>query len=718
MKNKLLLTILTFVTALAISGVAIYYSVAGLAAIFAAAVIPIVIMGGILEIAKLVTTVWLHRYWSQAKWWLKTYLSVSVIILMFITSMGIFGFLSKAHIEQTSASQESVASVERYDNEIQRQTGLVERYETRIKQLESGGGGADASIQSQIDTEQRRIDSAYARIQPQIDEQNRIIEGQSKLFSDQIIKIDSELAQLQQYIDSKQVDKAQALVGVKADGDWGPGTARAVTTWKTAKTAERVQLVNKIQDINRDNSNIQAAREEVKRLRAGVDVQVAESNKTIVRLRESLGKNKSEDIDSQLREQLSLLKEAQTALDVATKEKYKIQSEYRKLEAEVGPVKYIAEFVYGEEADKNMLERAVRWVIIIIIFVFDPLAVLLLLASQYSFEFHRRERKTLDELLKETPVDDRNAMNIRALDKEKELYVEIIGLKGEISDLTEELQTSEEAKNSFIKAYEDEVEVNNTLHNKLEQHEYFIKELENSRVDVFETNVKLKTELTDLEAELSKMAAERDRVFKDNIDLRIDCTDLEDALAHTTYERDQLLKTLSEEIEAAESPAPEPTVDSDVITASDSLPEPVPTDTTAPEDIKTYGVTSQAIFYHPSEEYVNFEGKQISINALKGLRPDLLLSPGDPINQILFGNTFPRYSKVSDIYIRTDAMPHLVYKFNGTKWIEVDKSQNTSYVQYIPYLQYLIQKCESGEYDTDYLTDAERDEIENHLSSK
>ena len=101
----MLLGILTFLSALTISAVAIYYSVAGLAAIFAAAVIPIIIMGVSLEVGKLVTAVWLHRHWSRATWWLKTYLSVAVFVLMFITSMGIFGFLSKAHIEQTSMSQ-------------------------------------------------------------------------------------------------------------------------------------------------------------------------------------------------------------------------------------------------------------------------------------------------------------------------------------------------------------------------------------------------------------------------------------------------------------------------------------------------------------------------------------------------------------------------------------------------------------------------------------
>ena len=121
------LAILTLITALSISAVAIYYSVAGLVAIFAAAAVPIIIMGGTLEIGKLVTAVWLHRYWTKATWWLKTYLSIAVIILMVITSMEIFGFLSKAHIEQTSASNESVEKISQIESEISRYKGIIKR---------------------------------------------------------------------------------------------------------------------------------------------------------------------------------------------------------------------------------------------------------------------------------------------------------------------------------------------------------------------------------------------------------------------------------------------------------------------------------------------------------------------------------------------------------------------------------------------------------------
>ena len=169
------LGILVFITALSISAVAIYYSIAGLVAIFAAAALPIMIMGGALEIGKLVTAVWLHRYWKQATWWLKSYLSIAVVVLMFITSMGIFGFLSKAHIEQTSASLESVEQVQRIESELARFDSIITRAEEKITKAESSTGSRNDDINAQIEKEQKRIDNAYTRIQPAIDEQQKII---------------------------------------------------------------------------------------------------------------------------------------------------------------------------------------------------------------------------------------------------------------------------------------------------------------------------------------------------------------------------------------------------------------------------------------------------------------------------------------------------------------------------------------------------------------
>ena len=158
------LAILTFLSALTISAVAIYYSVAGLAAIFAAAVIPIIIMGVSLEVGKLVTAVWLHRNWNRAVWWLKTYLAVAVVILMFITSMGIFGYLSKAHIEQTSMSIEQTANIETLDEKMIRSTSKIDRWTAEIDRLLKG---EDIRVDTLIEKEQIALNKVYERINAQ-----------------------------------------------------------------------------------------------------------------------------------------------------------------------------------------------------------------------------------------------------------------------------------------------------------------------------------------------------------------------------------------------------------------------------------------------------------------------------------------------------------------------------------------------------------------------
>jgi hypothetical protein len=476
---------LTLITALAISAVAIYYSVAGLVAIFAAAAIPIMIMGGVLEVSKLVTAVWLHKYWKQATWWLKSYLSVAVIVLMFITSMGIFGFLSKAHIEQTSASEESIARVETIQSEIDRQLGIVGRAENRIRDLENNNTGADATLQAQIDKEQERIDKAFERINPAIAQQNAIIADartddatRTKPYEDQLTSITAEILRLEtsakeyetkiENLESDssavepllaqiaaleeeiirvtnqlnsseqgQIRAGQAIIGVTSDGLFGGNTRTALATWVSGQRdritqiqgevaqvrkdatstvdAERVRLAGVVKDIREvqipalkdreltmlgkidevrqtESPVIATARDEIQRLRESAEQQVAQSQGLINRLRSQLGdSDNADELQKTIDEQFERVRIASSEIDTLSEQKITLESEYRKLEAEVGPIKYIAEFVYGEQADKNMLEEAVRWVIVIIIFVFDPLAVLLLIAAQYTFDFRRKE---------------------------------------------------------------------------------------------------------------------------------------------------------------------------------------------------------------------------------------------------------------------------------------------------------------------------------------
>ena len=395
------LGILTLITALAISAVAIYYSVAGLVAIFAAAAVPIMIMGSALEIAKLVTAVWLHRYWRETSWWLKGYLSAAVVVLMFITSMGIFGFLSSAHIEQTASATEGLAQIERIETELERQETVILQAQSRIESARQEQGNRDQDLQNQINIEQDRIDSAYSRIQPAIDEQLEIISSEEDRLQQTIDPLESEienidtvLRDLQTAINTGDIERAQSIAGTNPDGDYGPATARAVEAFRSAQTQRKDSLLVQINTVkSAPRTQSLAARQEISRLRNLAEQQILDSNTLISRLRSQLGQTQTEQVDEIVNQQTDRITQANTTIDELTEQRYTLEADYRKLEAEVGPVKYIAEFVYGDAADKDLLEEAVRWVILIIIFVFDPLAVLLLIASQQTFELYRRKSK-------------------------------------------------------------------------------------------------------------------------------------------------------------------------------------------------------------------------------------------------------------------------------------------------------------------------------------
>jgi hypothetical protein len=259
----MLLAWLVLATGLTISAVAIYYSIVGLATIFSAAIIPIMIMGGSLEVGKLVTAVWLHRYWYEAPKTLRAYLCVAVVILMLITSLGIFGFLSRAHSDQNLVSGEVQSKIALYDEKI------------RISK-------------DNIDANRRAL---------------------------------------------KQLDEAVDQVMGRSTTE--TGAERAVQI-RRQQGPERQRLLREIET----------------------------EQKKISKLNE---------------------------------ERAPIAAEVRKVEAEVGPIKYVAQFIYGE-TDQGLLEKAVVWMIIIIIIVFDPLAVLLLIASQMTFAWQRK--------LKSIPVQE------------------------------------------------------------------------------------------------------------------------------------------------------------------------------------------------------------------------------------------------------------------------------------------------------------------------
>ena len=180
----MILALVTLITALGISAVAAFYSIVGLMAIFSASALSIAIMGIVLEIGKLITASWLYQNWKRVPFLLKSYLTIAVIVLMFITSMGIFGYLSKAHIDQGSGTSELYVKVERLDNRITSERKIITRAEKQLSALDSALdkylelGAVSKGLKKREDQEQERnaltdnINNAQSRIDKLLDEKS------------------------------------------------------------------------------------------------------------------------------------------------------------------------------------------------------------------------------------------------------------------------------------------------------------------------------------------------------------------------------------------------------------------------------------------------------------------------------------------------------------------------------------------------------------------
>jgi hypothetical protein len=263
---------ITLLVAIIISACAAYYSIVGLTAIFAAAFWPIVIMGSALELGKLTGAVWLHLNWHHARWWIRMYMVPAVAVLMLITSMGIFGFLSRAHIEQTAGASDVTTKIEQLNLDISVEQGKIDNNKKVIEQL-------DAAVDSLIT---------------------------------------------------------------------GAGTQGTGKNTSNARQASKLAA-------------------EATKLRKSQEVQRA-------------------DLQAQI----------QTSADkIATinKEKLTLEQQVKKIEAEVGPIKYVASLIYGDNPSVDTLEKAVRWMIIILVVVFDPLAVVLILAATSGLQYGRQRKQ-------------------------------------------------------------------------------------------------------------------------------------------------------------------------------------------------------------------------------------------------------------------------------------------------------------------------------------
>jgi|TARA_B110000263_G_scaffold248602_1_gene263893 hypothetical protein len=357
-------------TALLISGVAAWYSIVGLMAIFSGAALAIAIMGGVLEVGKLVTASWLYNYWKVVPKFLKIYLTSAVVGLMFITSMGIFGFLSKAHLEQTAMSEEQIAQISVHEGKLVRSNAKLQRWNDDIGRLNRG---ENVRVDLLIKTEQEQLNIIYDRIKDE--------KAQLKVIADEQVVVQEN--KLTEYAERTKTDLA--LLQQRPDGKIDE---------ETGKTEKEI-AIDKVR--KRDRGVSWVARDKMRKIseqlrkdfdKIGNDYapQIGTINTRIQELRQQ-AQLKTEDLDAKIIQLEGFIEKEQDIVDDIREDKLVLEQAYRELEVEVGPVKYIAEFIYGDDA-VGMLDNAVRGVILLLIFVFDPLAVLLIIAGNMTIRQH------------------------------------------------------------------------------------------------------------------------------------------------------------------------------------------------------------------------------------------------------------------------------------------------------------------------------------------
>lgn len=353
------LNYLALVTSIGIASIAAYFSVLGLATIFAGAFMGIVIMAGALEFGKIVSAAYLHLFWERLNYF-KYYLVLSVVVLMLITSLGIFGYLSKAHSEQTGDTAQAQSVVTRIDNQIVREQNKITTYEERIASL----GGSKIDVSASIEQQEEIRDGAWDRVQGDID----YAKGQIESLRGQLTTLDTAVNELRNKgVEVITTDDGGLFTGSEQETiDY---VAQANTLFEQQK-GQREQIRD---DIAEQQSNID-------KYRQNAQDTIDTANKEI----KSLQQSSTGDVDDLIKktdEFNLLIDQSYDTIDELKLEKFDSEQIILNLEREVGPIKYIAEIIYGQEDSVKYLDNAVRWVIFMLIFVFDPLAVLLLVSS-------------------------------------------------------------------------------------------------------------------------------------------------------------------------------------------------------------------------------------------------------------------------------------------------------------------------------------------------
>ena len=346
------IAILTLLSALSISGVAIFYSVIGLATIFPGAFVPVVIMGGVLEIGKLITASWLYRNWKFTPFMLKTYLTTAVIILSLITSMGIFGFLSKAHLEQNLASDTLIQRITILEDKIEsekmsilRQNAIIDRAEKAINR-DTGTASGDIEVQQSI------IADANEKLKTLLTVETNTVRD----LNDRLKVLDKNVSDV--------------LTANKSFFN----EEKAAADLKASQKEERAEIAIKVKE----------AQVRIAELKADHKQEIAKAQEIIASMRTGSQDNKGQ-FTKEIEQAEQKIFDSQGRIDLFIVEKQPLEKEMLTLEAEIGPVKYIAALAVDWGITDNVeTSKAVRWVILLLIVVFDPLAVLLLIAANQS----------------------------------------------------------------------------------------------------------------------------------------------------------------------------------------------------------------------------------------------------------------------------------------------------------------------------------------------
>ena len=522
--------LITLLTALVISISAAVYSILGLTAIFAAAYWPIVILGGSLEFGKIVTTLWLHKYWLVAELRYKLYLSFAVIVLMVMTSMGVFGFLSKAHSDQAVPSGDIAAQIELVDTKLQ--------------------------------TQRENINAAR------------------KVLS--------------------QMDGAVDQVLERSKNEQG---ARNANTLRQQQAKDRAKLADDI------------------------------------------GK-------------------AQTEIAKLNEQKALISKDLRKVEAEVGPLKYIAALIYGDNPDANVLEHSVRWVIILIVIVFDPLAITLLLAATKGLGWERDKKK-----------------------KTLEPKIDTAKYEKMMKNLADENQSLAEENNNLVSAFQ----MKNTH-----------LEIATAQVSSLMAQLQQKVEITP-EVDYTKL----NKKITENYSAQEPQYEPDDGPL-TDEQVKQIKETSSDDIEPYGNALQQ---DAMVVWKGENP------DKTFREYLIQYnmGLITELPWEHSDHiDTLNLSDRDL-INLKIGLEADNDMKAGEMKG---FGIAFPTIAEKGDMFLRVDVLPSVLYKYNGVTWIKTNKNLSDSYVYDDEYINHLIEKIGSGEYDPDLLSDIERERISIKLKSQ